>query len=283
MELFPWTLVRTADGSDTIHDGTVNQHYHSTYGAIGESRHIFIEQGFLKALEHFPVIPTECPSPVIVFNPDPGESRTGQHQVPVTADLSGDEHFAALESRAPACSKPTGNTALQILEIGFGTGLNAWLTLIEAEKRSTRVHYHSIESRPLPEEIWRRLNYPEKAGEERFSQKFNTIHECLWDQPVAISDNLILHKIKNRFEEFTPDGTSLHLIYFDAFDPEAQPELWTASLFTKLYHALHPGGVLVTYSSKGLVKRALRDSGFRVERLPGPPGKRHMLRATRIR
>ncbi|HNW74264.1 MAG: tRNA (5-methylaminomethyl-2-thiouridine)(34)-methyltransferase MnmD [Bacteroidales bacterium] len=243
MDSLPWTLVRTADGSDTIHDETVNQHYHSTFGAIGESRHIFIEQGFLKALEQ----------------------------------------FTAHESRAPACPKPTGNTALQILEIGFGTGLNAWLTLIEAEKRSTRVHYHSIESRPLPEEILRRLNYPEKAGEELFSLKYNTIHECPWDQPVVISDHFILHKIKSRYEEFTPDGASFHLIYFDAFDPEAQPEMWTASLFTKLFHALHPGGVLVTYSSKGLVKRALRDSGFRVERLPGPPGKRHMLRATRIR
>jgi tRNA U34 5-methylaminomethyl-2-thiouridine-forming methyltransferase MnmC len=239
----------TADGSDTIYDGTVNQHYHSTFGAIQESRFIFIEQGLLKALDTF------C----------------------TNVALRSDSECTGTSTTGPDCSQ-----GLKILEIGFGTGLNALLTLIEAEKRSTRVHYHSIESRPLPEEIWRRLNYPEQAGEKRFSRKFSTIHECPWDQPVAISDNLILHKIKTRFEEFTPNEAYFHLIYFDAFDPEAQPELWTASLFKKLYHALHPGGVLVTYSSKGLVKRALRDSGFRVERLPGPPGKRHMIRATRV-
>ena len=276
------TLVTTADGSDTIYDGTVNQHYHSTFGAIQESRFIFIEQGLLKMFEQFPVITPECSSPLLTLNPDHGESLGAPLLTPVSVALSEGEPTQGKGSHAAVYSKLSDDSAFKILEIGFGTGLNAWLTLIEAEKRSTGVHYQSIESRPLPEEIWRRLNYPEKAGDARFSAAFNTIHKCPWDQPVRISDHFILHKINNRFEEFTPDRTHFHLIYFDAFDPEAQPELWTASLFTKLYHALHSGGVLVTYSSKGLVKRALRASGFRVERLPGPPGKRHMLRATRV-
>ncbi|PHS68408.1 MAG: SAM-dependent methyltransferase [Flavobacterium sp.] len=167
---------------------------------------------------------------------------------------------------------------LKILEIGFGTGLNTFITLIEAEKNTTKVEYTGIEAYPIENFEIEKLNYPSelKTSEELF----NKLHLCPWEKNIEISKDFSLLKRKQFFSEIE-DKDAFHIIYFDAFGARVQPELWTVEIFQKMYNALKAGGVLVTYSAKGSVRRAMQEVGFTVERLPGPPGKREMLRATK--
>ena len=171
----------------------------------------------------------------------------------------------------------SNNQSINILEIGFGTGLNAFLTLIEAEKLNVNINYTGIEAYPVtPKEI-ETLNYADLISKTHDTE-FETMHSCSWEINVTISKHFKLTKRQQFFEEIT-DISSYNIIYFDAFGARVQPDLWTKAMFKKMHTALKPNGVLVTYSAKGSVRRALQNLGFRVERLDGPPNKRHMLRA----
>lgn len=168
----------------------------------------------------------------------------------------------------------------RILEIGFGTGLNAFLTLIEAEKAQRTVYYTTIERYPISDEIVQKLSYPELICPEK-AKEFFTLHQAPWNTDVFISPYLTLNKINDDFTSYQ-FSKGYDIIYFDAFAPEKQPEMWSQPLFDNLYECLNKGGILTTYCAKGTVRRMLQSSGFTIERLPGPPeGKREILRATK--
>jgi len=179
-----------------------------------------------------------------------------------------------------SCLAPALNS-IHILEIGFGTGLNAFLTLIAAETAGKRVIYHALEPFPLEAEIWERLNYPALPGYTDFKSRFGELHRACWDRSVEITPGFTLYKSQVDLKHYLPPAGYFQLVYFDAFGPSVQPELWTEAVFSKLYKGLNPGGILTTYSVKGTVVRAVKDAGFTVEKLPGPPGKRHIMRATK--
>ena len=169
--------------------------------------------------------------------------------------------------------------SLKVLEIGFGTGLNAFLTLLVAEETKAQVHYTGIELYPLSENVIDKLGYPEVINPLR-SDDFYRLHSSSWDCDEMITSYFTLTKIEADFTAYCFPDEAFDLIYFDAFAPEKQPEMWTQELFNHLYTSLKPGGLLTTYCAKGMVRRALQSSGFTVERLPGPPqGKREILRA----
>jgi len=165
---------------------------------------------------------------------------------------------------------------VKILEIGFGTGLNSLITLVEAKKIQIKIAYTGIEAYPISIEEVATLNYPKQLNTS--AQLFKKLHSCTWEASELISKNFSLLKQKKFFSEIE-DSNAYHLIYFDAFGARVQPNLWTEEIFRKMYEALKQNGVLVTYSAKGSVRRAMQAVGFIVERLPGPPGKREMLRA----
>lgn len=168
--------------------------------------------------------------------------------------------------------------ALSILEIGFGTGLNAYMTYLENQKTDKQLSYTGIEAFPVGKEQLAALNYPELLNKEETAAIFKQMHHCPFGQSVQLAKNFIFEKRLMKFEELE-DQSMYHLIYFDAFGPASQPELWGEELLQKMYDALLPGGVLVTYCAKGVVKRTLKAIGFSIEALPGPPGKREMTRA----
>ena len=171
--------------------------------------------------------------------------------------------------------------SLHILEIGFGTGLNALLTLIHTEKSSVNLLYEGVEAYPVSSEELAQLNYLEAADAQVFEAVFEKMHQTPWEQTETITEAFQLKKRKQTFETLE-DQDQHDLIYFDAFGARVQPELWEEPIFEKMYRALKAGGVLVTYAAKGSVRRAMQAVGFKVERLPGPPGKREMLRAVKI-
>ena len=215
-------IVKTADGSHTIHLEDWDEHYHSKHGAIQEAYHVFIKNG----LDH--------------------------------------------------CRQKS----LSILEMGFGTGLNAFITYLEAQKRGLTIDYVGIEAFPVRHAEIKVLNYVAQLQAEAHGADFELMHQTTWGRKERIRPDFELTKRKQLFDELT-DRDLFNLIYFDAFGPRVQPELWTEKQFQKMHAALKAGGVLVTYSAKGSVRRAMQAVGFTVERLPGPPGKREMLRATK--
>lgn len=167
-----------------------------------------------------------------------------------------------------------------ILEIGLGTGLNAFLTLLAAEEMQRKVHYTGIERYPLAEETLRQLDYPGIIG-KKHEEDYYAIHQAPWEKETNLSPWFTLHKIEGDFTRHTFQK-GYDIIYFDAFAPEKQPEMWEQSLFNTLYNVLNEGGILTTYCAKGVVRRMLQTAGFTVERLPGPPGgKREIIRATK--
>ncbi len=170
------------------------------------------------------------------------------------------------------------NESISILEIGFGTGLNAFLTLIEASSANFKVSYTGVDAYPIEASEFKVLNYAEllNASEADFLK----LHGANWEVDSMVHPNFTLTKRKQFFSEIK-ETEAYSVIYFDAFGARVQPELWTETVFQNMFAALKPGGVLVTYSAKGSVRRAMQAVGFTVERLPGPPGKREMLRATK--
>lgn len=216
-------LITTADGSHSLFVPALNEHYHSVHGAVQESLHVFLQQG-----------------------------------------------FAAVAEKTP----------LQILEIGFGTGLNAWLTLLAAKGRE--VVYTSLEAYPVEIAQATALNYPQQQGAEGDATLFAALHQAAWNEAVPITPEFTLCKQHTTLEVFEAGSGVYDLIYFDAFAPRVQPELWTAEVFRKLFTASAAGAVLTTYCAKGEVRRNMQAAGFTVERLPGPPGKREMLRGKKV-
>lgn len=216
-------LVVTGDGSHTLFLPSLDEHYHSTFGALSESMHIYIRNGLL---------------------------------------------YAAETNKEPV-----------ILEVGFGTGLNALLSCLTAIERQLKVTYYAIEKYPLDPSITAKLNYPAiLPSHSNPGFLFTGIHHASWNKMTAVHNCFRLSKIQEDITGFQPDFT-FDVIYFDAFAPEKQPEMWTSLVFNKLYTKLRPGGILVTYCVKGTVKHRLRSAGFSIEKLPGPTGKREILRA----
>ncbi|MEM6262256.1 MAG: tRNA (5-methylaminomethyl-2-thiouridine)(34)-methyltransferase MnmD [Bacteroidota bacterium] len=165
---------------------------------------------------------------------------------------------------------------VRILEMGLGTGLNAWLTALYPLE--IPVTYTALEAYPLGASQWQALNYAELAEDP--NQVFENIHQAAWYTRVPLTDQFTLEKVHATLEDFQ-SPQAFDVVYFDAFAPNSQPELWTEAVFEKMYGLMAPGGLLVTYCAKGAVRRAMQAAGFEVERLPGPPGKREMLRARR--
>lgn len=173
----------------------------------------------------------------------------------------------------------TGSKQLSILEVGFGTGLNAWLTLQEAQRLNITISYTTLETYPLPASIWPTLNYA--AGSE-FEKDFTKLHEAEWNKEVLINPSFILHKVEQSLQDFDTSEKNFDIIYFDAFAPNKQPELWEATMLGKVVNTLNTSGIFVTYCAKGQLKRDLKSFDLVVESLPGPPGKREMVRAIKI-
>ena len=215
-------LIVTKDGSSSISVPEMRVAYHSLYGAISESKHVYIEAGLKHVLNNLP------------------------------------------------------KKQLNIFEMGFGTGLNTLLTFLENRTEHRLIYYEAIDTHPLQPEEYTVLKYESLLGNEDQSI-FQFLHTSAWNQEINISPSFILHKKKCSLLEYTTDS-SFDLIYFDAFAPAAQPELWSLNVFLKMISICNDGAILVTYCSKGDVRRALIQAGFKVEKLKGPPGKREMLR-----
>lgn len=168
---------------------------------------------------------------------------------------------------------------VRLLEVGFGTGLNALLTLLLVS--GPRVKYTALETNPLSWDLLSRLNYPDLLGNPEVHQRYHALHHSPWDCPVEITDRFELHKVHGPLQDFDPPDV-FDLVYFDAFAPHAQPEMWEPAIWKKLYNMMAEGGIMVTYCAKGQVRRDMQSAGFSMERLAGPPGKREMLRARKI-
>ncbi|MEC7262381.1 MAG: tRNA (5-methylaminomethyl-2-thiouridine)(34)-methyltransferase MnmD, partial [Bacteroidota bacterium] len=170
---------------------------------------------------------------------------------------------------------------IHILEIGFGTGLNALITLLEAPKQHLKIQYVGVEAYPVTMEEVEHLDYCNQLKAEGSEELFQMMHQSNWGEVISVTDSFQLLKQKKDFREIKEQNL-FNLIYFDAFGARVQPDLWTEDIFQIMYDAIAKGGFLVTYAAKGSVRRAMQAVGFTVERLPGPPGKREMLRATKI-
>ncbi|HEX5625306.1 MAG TPA: tRNA (5-methylaminomethyl-2-thiouridine)(34)-methyltransferase MnmD [Saprospiraceae bacterium] len=218
-------LVRTKDGSHTVLDLQSGQHYHSLWGAITESRHVFIRSGLETALSE--------------------------------------------------------KSNLHILEMGFGTGLNAYLTMLHVANMLVELHYTAIERQPLDPEFCSHLNYPLLCEPEGDSGSFMELHHAPWNVTCPLSTSFYLRKMQVSLES-AELPSNFDLVFYDAFAPQYQAGLWSVSIFQKLHGLMVPGAVLTTYCAKGQVKRNMREAGFRLESLPGPPGKREMTRAFKI-
>ena len=213
-------IVKTDDGSFTLYNSTLKEHYHSTFGAIQVSEHVFI-----------------CSGLESIANP---------------------------------------GKLLSVLEIGFGTGLNALLSLIWAEQNKQHIKYLGIEAFPITAELAGQLNYPDIL--EIDSKVFLKMHTSSGvTEKLSAYFQFAVHPNLFADENFPSDR--FDIVFFDAFSPDIQPELWTVEVFQKIAVSMKRGGVLTTYSTKGIVKRALKAAGFKIEKLPGPPGKREILRA----
>lgn len=217
-------IIRTKDGSTTIHIKDWDECYHSKHGAIQEAQHVFIKNGL------------------------------------------------ALYQ----------NQSVSILEIGFGTGLNAFITYLESKKLDLEINYVGVEAYPVSISELSAMNYVSELNADDKNAIFNLFHESNWEEKVIIDPFFTITKRQQFFEEIT-DCEKYDLIYFDAFGYRVQPDLWSTSIFKKMHTALRPGGKLVTYAARGVVKRSMIEVGFTVEKLPGPPGKREMFRATKYK
>lgn len=171
--------------------------------------------------------------------------------------------------------------SVSILEIGFGTGLNAFITYLEAQKVNQTIDYVGVEAYPVLLDEALQMNYVSELNASDEIEIFDKMHQISWEEKHTISSNFSITKRKQFFQDIS-DVNAFDLIYFDAFGFRVQPELWSLEIFKKMYAALKPNGVLVTYACRGSIKRAMLECGFKVEKLPGAPGKREMLRATKL-
>lgn len=214
------------------------------------------------------------------------QTADGSHTLAITGtDITYHSHHGAMAESMHVCIEGGLRPVLSritsepicIFEMGFGTGLNALLTLQEAEQQRKQIRYYALEPFPLTTEEFTQLNYGTLLQAE---EKLLALHRAAWNCNQEISPFFILHKIKaSLLEPF--HIPAVHCIYYDAFAPTYQPELWTKEVFKKLYALLQPGGILLTYCSKTEVRHAMSAAGFAVEKIPGPRGKREMVRAWR--
>lgn len=216
-------IILTKDGSSSIFLEEINEHYHSYFGALQESLHIFIEAGLCSNL------------------------------------------LSCLEE-------------ISILEVGFGTGLNALLTYFKATELHKKIKYETVELYPLTSQEIEQLNYPSLLPYSNAKEIFTTLHNCKWDEKQMITENFSLHKRHTSALNADYPSKNFDLIYFDAFSPEVQPELWGKELFESIYKSMKEESILLTYCTKGSVKKTLKEIGFLIEKLPGPAGKREILR-----
>jgi tRNA U34 5-methylaminomethyl-2-thiouridine-forming methyltransferase MnmC len=170
------------------------------------------------------------------------------------------------------------NKPISILEIGFGTGLNAFITFLEGNKMNQSIDYVGVEAYPISADELISMNYVEELKATDEKDIFEKMHQCNWEEKTFFGDVFSLTKRKQLFEEID-DLNRFDLIYFDAFGYRVQPELWSTAIFKKMFDALKNNGLLVTYAARGVVKRSMIEVGFKVEKLEGPPGKREMFRA----
>jgi len=168
---------------------------------------------------------------------------------------------------------------IKILEIGLGTGLNALLTYLFAKDNKLNIEYHGLEAFPLSEEILKHVNYKDVIQDNRVEKAFQDLHQASWNEKFSWSEQFEMLKIHDELQSYHAPKDFFDLIYFDAFGPRAQEEMWDINLLSKLYSELKFGGILVTYCAKGSFKRDLKSIGFKLESIPGPPGKREMTRA----
>ncbi|NVO32636.1 tRNA (5-methylaminomethyl-2-thiouridine)(34)-methyltransferase MnmD [Hymenobacter lapidiphilus] len=214
----------TADGSGTLYVPALDEHYHSTHGAVQEARHVYLAAGL-----------------------------------------------------EPALTAVTG--PVRVLEVGFGTGLNALLTLERSLTAVVHISYDTVEKHPLPWELVRGLATAPELQAPPLPAFRQLLHEAAWEQPVALTPGFTLRKLAGELQSLVLGFEAYQVIYFDAFAPEKQPDMWTDAVFEHLYAATAPGGCLVSYCAKGSFKRSLRAAGWQTEGIPGPPGKREMTRA----
>jgi tRNA U34 5-methylaminomethyl-2-thiouridine-forming methyltransferase MnmC len=219
-------LLETLDGSHTLISEELGTTFHSKFGAVQESLHVFIKAG--------------------------------------------------LRPKAETQSE------IAILEMGMGTGLNVYLTALEAAEKKLQINYTAIEAFPIPQDIWQQLNYAQKIDSEGIINGFfNKLHETKWEELVQLNANVRIIKKQMDFKAVHLKET-FDIIYFDAFTPDKQPEFWEEDIMKKMHSYLKPNGILVTYCAKGSLKRMLKTLEFNVETLEGPPGKREMIRATKV-
>lgn len=198
-----------------------------------------------------------------------------------------DEHYhsvngAAVEARhvyLTEALKHHGGKSVSVLEVGFGTGLNAFLTLLESIREGITIHYTTLELYPLDAEQVRLLNYGAQLAPE-YAQLYFALHDAPWNEPVEITEGFILEKRNCDLLTCELEG-DYDVVYFDAFAPEKQGEMWSEKIYGRIFERMTPGGVMTTYCAKGVVRRGFQAVGFTVERIPGPPGKREMLRAVK--
>lgn len=220
----PIKIITTEDGSHSLFDEELNETYHSTRGALGESMHVFIKEGLKYWLSQ------------------------------------------------------NYSDEAKILEVGLGTGLNAFITAQYAQTHNKKIHFTSLEPFPLKSEIYEKLNFHQ--SDEEKGGLLMSIHQSEWESKNEITESFSLFKTRSKLEQF--DGsTKFDLIYFDAFAPSKQPEVWSLENLQKCHHLLSKGGVLTTYCAQGQFKRNLTEAGFKVETLQGAMGKKEMVRAVK--
>ena len=193
-------------------------------------------------------------------------------------------HGAIQESKHVFIAKgfdQLNESKISILEIGFGTGLNCFITFLKAIQSNKSINYVGVEAYPVTIDEVAKLNYVSELKAENQKEIFDKMHQYSWEEKHTILSDFSLTKRKQFFKDID-DVNQFNIIYFDAFGAEHQPELWTVAIFKKMYKALKVNGILVTYSAKGSVRRAMQEVGFSIERIDGPPGKREMLRATKL-
>ena len=168
--------------------------------------------------------------------------------------------------------------SISIMEIGFGTGLNAFITYLESQKLQQKIEYVGVEAFSISADELKSMNYVQELNANDFTNVFEKMHSISWEEKHTISEHFSLFKRNQLFQDIQ-DIEKFDLIYFDVFGYRVQPELWSTEIFKKMYESLKPNGVLVTYAARGVVKRSMIEVGFTVEKLAGPPGKREMFRA----
>jgi tRNA U34 5-methylaminomethyl-2-thiouridine-forming methyltransferase MnmC len=170
---------------------------------------------------------------------------------------------------------------ITVFELGFGTGLNALLSYFSTEKRNQYVHYIGLEPFPPSPDELRQMEYAKHASDPHASEIYATMCQAPFNSPVSLSEHFVLEKVQKKLQEYDRECNSVDIVFYDAFGPRAQSEMWEIEMLKKCVNFLSPGGIFVTYCAKGQLKRDLKSLGMIVESLPGPPGKREMTRATK--